>query len=208
MNKHMKIMALTALLCTMGVFTGCDEGEVGNESCSACETMTDSHDGQVYRTIKIGNQVWMAENLKVVMENSWCYENKPENCQKYGRLYTWDMANGACPEGWRLPSKQDFDFLLSEVGGQSVAGKMLKSKKGWKKNGNGSGDFEFMALPAGIRLQDGKFLNLGEYAYFWTSTLYQGDDAYNMYLDRASNSAFMFDDLRFNGRSVRCIKAD
>ena len=63
-----------------------------------------------------------------------------------------------------------------------------------------------VALPAGIRLEDGKFINLGEYAYFWTSTLYTGDGAYNMYLDRASNSAFIFDDLKFNGRSVRCIR--
>lgn len=202
MTKHMTIMAVAALACTMGMVTGCEEAK---EVCEACETMTDPHDGQVYRTIKIGDQTWMADNLNVIMEDSWCYENKQDNCKKYGRLYTWDMAKGACPEGWHLPSKEEFETLFSTVGGQSIAGKMLKSKAGWKK-GAGVGNYFFMAVPGGIRLNEGNFLNEGTYAYFWSSTEYGNDGAYNMYLDQGSNSAFLFDDLRFNGRSVRCVQ--
>jgi len=203
MTGHVKMMAFAALFCTMGVVTGCNEG---GENCEACETMTDSHDGTVYKTIKIGEQIWMAENLNVVMEDSWCYENKPDNCKKYGRLYSWDMAMSACPEGWHLPSKDEFETLFATVGGQPTAGKMLKSKKGWKKSGNNTNEFFFSALPAGIRLVEGKFLNEDLYAYFWTSTDYGNDGAYNMYLDNGSDRGFLFDDLRVNGRSVRCLK--
>ena len=196
-------MAAVALLCSMGVFTGCNED---TEICDICESMTDPHDGRVYKTIKIGNQTWTAENMDVLMDDSWCYEDKLENCKKYGRLYKWDAAKAACPEGWRLPSKEDFEELFSVVGSQSIAGKKLKSKAGWKKSGNGEGGFFFKALPGGIRLDEGKFLNEGNYAYFWTSTEFGEGSAYNMYLDQGSGSAFVYDDFKFNGRSVRCVK--
>jgi uncharacterized protein (TIGR02145 family) len=203
MRKHFKIMAISALFCAVGVMTGCNEGE---DRCDICETMTDSHDGTVYKTVKIGDQVWMAENLNVVMEDSWCYADKPDNCKKYGRLYTWEMAKSACPEGWHLPSKDEFETLFATVGGQPTAGKMLKSKKGWKKSGNITNEFFFSALPTGLRLSEGKYLNEGTYAYFWSSTEYGDGSAYNMYLDNGSDRGNMFDDVGENGRSVRCLK--
>ncbi len=81
-------------------------------------TFTDSRDGKIYITVKIGNQTWMAENLNfTTAEGSWCYENDSTYCEKYGRLYSWETAREVCPAGWHLPSKSEFETLLSNVGG-------------------------------------------------------------------------------------------
>ncbi|GBU21178.1 hypothetical protein R80B4_01067 [Fibrobacteres bacterium R8-0-B4] len=106
------------------------------------------------------------------------------NCSKYGRLYTWAAAKTACPNGWRLPTRDDWDRLAESVGGirssdygayhdWSVAGKKLKSTSGWDddyhgQSGNGTNEFGFSALPGGSRYSDGVFGNVGEYGNWWT----------------------------------------
>ena len=142
-------------------------------ACS--ESFTDLRDGHSYDIVQIGSQTWMAENLNYEIEGSACPEGDKRNCSKYGRLYTWKAAQKACPEGWHLPDRADFEQLISAAGGTEVAGNALKSTSGWFKKGNGSDEFGFNALPAGYRLggsenATGKFDGIGGYAHLWTAS--------------------------------------
>jgi uncharacterized protein (TIGR02145 family)/uncharacterized repeat protein (TIGR02543 family) len=133
-------------------------------------TFVDSRDGKTYKKVTIGSQTWMAENLDYDDPNNVtdvCYDNKAENCAKYGRLYNWSTAmgidagynnstwgesdenhQGACPSEWHLPSKAEWDTLIIYVGGSSTAGTKLKSSAGWSSNSAvGTDDYGFSALP-------------------------------------------------------------
>ena len=178
---------------------------VGLASCEK-DSFTDPRDGQTYRTVQIGNQTWMAENLNYHTEGSSCYGDKPANCQKYGRHYTWEAAMDACPSGWHLPSIAEFDTLIAAVGGLGVAGKVLKSKSCRKSDGNGTDAYGFSALPAGNRYLDGDFDHAGYDAHFWSATGRDSVDAYNMYLGCDSDYAYpLYLDKNF-GLSVRCLR--
>ena len=134
--------------------------------------LTDSRDGQIYKTVVIGSQTWMAENLNyhIGKSYSYCYDNDVNNCAKYGLLYTWAAAKKACPRGWHLPTKTEFETLFNTVAGESEAGVMLKSTSGWGEydriNGNGTDAYSFSALPAGYRDSNGVYGLEGYYAYF------------------------------------------
>ena len=197
-------------------------------------SMTDERDGKVYRTVTIGDQVWMAENLNYadsvktpsLKRRNWCYNNIAANCDVTGRLYTWAAAmdsvktgcgyancsptlpaQGVCPPNWHLPTYAEWNVLFTAVGGQSTAGKVLKSQSGWYSNGNGTDAFGFSALPAGNRYADGQFNYGGRNVRFWCSTEYHTGDAYRMHLDylneKAANPGI---NSKNDGYSVRCIK--
>ena len=190
-------------------------------------TMTDERDGQTYKTVAIGTQTWMAENLNYETDNSYCYDNSADNCTKYGHLYTWAAAvgksedecgdghscsfniQGVCPDGWHLPSSNEWNSLFDAVGGSSTAGIMLKSTSGWKSGGNGTDAYGFSALPTGYRDYDGNFYGfLGADTYFWSSTEYRSYGAFSMYLYYDSENARMGYDRKYFGLSVRCLKDD
>ena len=195
----MKRLALTMILmvvfCAMGTLAAPNKGP-----------MKDPRDGRTYKTVQIGSQTWMAENLNYETQNSYCYANKGSNCFYYGRLYTWDAAKKACPGGWRLPRRAEFETLLNSVGGKKVAGKSLKSKEGWNKSGNGTDAFGFSALPAGSRSRNGVYFGESIYADFWSSTEDGIGDAYNVDLNYYDDGARLDVNHKYNGFSVRCLK--
>jgi uncharacterized protein (TIGR02145 family) len=137
-------------------------------------SMTDS-DKNTYKTLKVGTQTWMVENLNYKTENSWCYNNADRYCAQYGRLYTWDAAQTACPKGWHLPSHEEFNSLRSN----SLHIYLSNHDNGnWQtQNANikyQAPGFEFLA--AGIRTDEGSFDYEHRLAGMWlTDTL--GNDA-------------------------------
>ena len=183
---------------------------------SACsESFTDSRDGQSYDVVKIGDLMWMAENLNYATEASACPDGDSRNCKRLGRLYSWAEAKTVCPEGWRLPTKSDFAELLA----RSNAGEALKSRDGWFKKGNGSDALGFNALPAGYRsavlkaddgaITGGKFDGIGGYAYFWSATQdaeKPESNAFYLFLSFSSDAASLNSFAKEDYRSVRCVR--
>ncbi len=157
-------------------------GPCKTETEDNCEygTLTDERDGKTYKTVKIHNKWWMAENLDYADSaktpslegKSWCYADDPENCAKYGRLYIWSAATAACPDKWHLPDHDEWYGLLLAVGGYTTAGVVLKSQSGWSSGENsvsGTDAFGFNALPAGIMFGNGTFNGLGDGTDFWST---------------------------------------
>lgn len=167
--------------------------------------MTDSRDGKTYKTVKIGSQTWMAENLNYETEYSYCYNNEMHSCKKDGRLYEWEAALRACPDGWRLPTKAEFEKLFDAVGGVKKAGKMLKSTSGWKDDGNGSDTFGFNALPVGYRQGTGASVGRSEGATFWGSTRFSENTAIAMILDYDNDGGDLGIAEKYAGFAVRCL---
>lgn len=160
------------------------------------------YEGNSYKTVKIGNQVWIAENLKASTEKgSWCYNNVPENCEKYGRLYTWVAAmafpdscynskcetleknhQGICPNGFHIPTIEEFNKLYDYVGGIEIAALKLMSKENWAKEdfANDEDEFDrfgFNMLLGGYManenvnansIDNGIFCHEGRYSALWT----------------------------------------
>ena len=182
------------------------EAPIQNSPFAGGGILKDSRDGQTYKTVQIGDQVWMAENLNYETEGSYCYDDVKSNCAKYGRLYIWEAATSACPSGWHLPSQGEFETLLEFVGGEDVAGTKLKFVSGWRENGNGEDAFGFSALPAGGRGVNGNYDGEGYGAFFWSSTeLSSSGGAWGLYLDYDYGHVYL--DRYINpGFSVRCLK--
>ena len=195
--------------------------------------MTDSRDGQTYRIVIIGEQIWMAHNLNYATSNSYCYNDDASYCSKYGPFYTWAAAvgksedvcgydhtcslpsgniQGVCPSGWHLPSKVEWKKLITTVGGAWVAALKLKSTYGWSDksdsvSGNGTDAFLFSALSSGVRRYGGDYGDEGDCTFFWSSTENSSNYAYYMGLFNYSNDSDLSYYYSKNyGFSVRCIK--
>jgi uncharacterized protein (TIGR02145 family) len=157
-----------------------------------------------YKSMKIGDQVWMAENLNYEAKGSKCYDNKPANCDKYGRLYDWVTAKAVCPSGWHLPSKEEWENL--DFGDSETAGKKLKAASGWNENGNGLDVFGFTALPGGYGDSNDSFDNVGYYGGWWSSSEYNSEYAYDRGMNYSNEFAYWNDSDKDNLFSVRCVK--
>ena len=169
-------------------------------------SMTDPRDGQVYKTVKIGNQTWMAENLNFETADGSCFDDRTTNCLRYGRLYPWESAMEACPEGWHLPDSTEWNALFAAVGGIESAGKSLKFTEGWRNGGNGTDEFGFSAFPVGILYGSSEQSPKNEYASFWSSTENSEEGSYGMFLSYYGKGAKLGIDSKGASFSVRCLK--
>ena len=207
-----------------------------DESKASYGTLADPRDGKKYKTVKIGDNTWMAENLnyKATAGESWCNGDAESNCAEYGRLYDWLAARTACPKGWRLPSRADWDKLGKAAGGFAAGlnkrgematdvndltgnfgwfgvGTKLRAKSGWKSSDKSvvnTDDYGFSALPGGNR-----FYSKGSFRYYnegdvgtWWATDNDGAGAYFQFMDADKDR--MRGDKPGNlssGFSVRCV---
>jgi len=167
------------------------------------EEFIDDRDGKKYKYVPIGNQVWMAENLRYEASNIKCYNDNYDNCQTFGVFYHW--ANTACPSGWHLPNDAEWNKLIDFIGDD--VGTKLKANSSLWISGKGTDDFSFTALPNGYYKND--FEKVGEEAVFWSVTAGSYGGAihlrylkYNNNVLNSDGHLFYFDDIWAN---VRCI---
>lgn len=173
-------------------------------------SLIDPRDNQTYITVKIGDQVWLGENLNFETIDSKIYNNESINDSIYGRLYTWDAALNICPNGWHLPSSEEWIELMEFLGGSGTAGGKLKEEgtAHWYSSNSGTtNESGFTALPGGFCIENDTFLGIGWYANFWTSS--DGRSYFSarcIKLERITTH-FKLDYVNQNYYlSVRCIK--
>lgn len=199
-----------------------------------CPLTISDVDGNLYSVVEIAGQCWMKSNLRTSRyrdlspipnitedeiwdsqtEGAWCnYDNNTEYDSLYGKLYNWHTvtdARGLCPLGWHVPTLEEFQQLVDSLGGEEIAGGLMKSTTSdWDDpNNEATNASGFTALPAGRRgYLDVDFDGLGVQAEFWTaspSNLTIGDDAYFVKLQKWSGDVYFFDYLAHWGVSIRC----
>ena len=170
-------------------------------------SFTDSRDGKTYKTVKIGNQTWMAKNLAYKSRSGcWAYDNDESNVAKFGYLYDWETAKSACPSGWHLPSKDEWLILMNYLGGIKFAGYELKSTNEWEEGNNSSG---FSALPGGFRKQsDGIYYDIGSQGLWWTATEYDASNVWACIMDNYNGVTVNYGSKQLGSASARYIKDD
>jgi uncharacterized protein (TIGR02145 family) len=190
--------------------------------------LTDPRDGNVYKTIKIGNQTWFAENLRyagnipnVVYDweeiwndgnptgqPAWAYYNHyPNNNAVYGKLYNWYAVNTGtlCPQGWHIPTDAEWTILTNFLGGEAVAGGKMKSVTGWDNQSPGAtNESGFTGLPGGNRGILGNFFSLGSYGNWWSSSPNGSGSAW--YWSLGNGSIYRDYYYRAGGFSCRCLR--
>ncbi|MFO7658983.1 MAG: fibrobacter succinogenes major paralogous domain-containing protein [Bacteroidales bacterium] len=212
---------------SVALFVACEKDDA-NEGITVKDI-----DGNLYHGVKIGNQVWMKENLNVTRFRNgdpipttnpfdlnitdlsapvyqWITENDEANAAIYGRLYTWHAATdsrGICPEGWRIPTDDDWNDLWSYLGADDAGSKIREAgTTHWYSASTANNSSGFTALPGDLRRREGNYSGIvGFYGYWWTSTSSIGDMAfyysidYTCFITRAPA-------YKNHGLSIRCIK--
>ena len=158
-NKYLllTVVILNIAMCSMAQVAG---------------TFKDSRDGKTYKTVKIGTQTWMANNLAFKASSGcYAYGNNKSNVAIYGYLYTLETAKNVCPTGWHLPSMVEWTTLIDYEGGDTAGTKLKEAGiKHWPEPNTGATNQSgFTALPGGGRQEDGQFTQLNVAGNWWTS---------------------------------------
>lgn len=208
-------------------------------SQTVTDSMTDTlidFDRNTYETVKIGEQVWMKENLKTTRYNNgdligttypdtlditnetepkyqWAYNGNESYVEVYGRLYTWYAitdSRGVCPSGWHVPTTKEWKTLFDFLGGGKIAADKLKEAGTlhWESpNADATNESGFTALPAGSRWLNGEFAQLGEFGHYWTSEEHEPGIAYRILLRHDDSIDKQFGaSYAKNAWPVKCIK--
>jgi uncharacterized protein (TIGR02145 family) len=202
----------------------------------AFEYFTDTRDNKKYKTIKIGNQVWMAENLAYLPELNYKYSvyssypnyyvynytgnsveeaKQTDNYMKYGVLYNWEAAQTSIPDGWKIPTKEEWEILAKYVGDQKGGydrynddwfeiGTLLKAENGWR--GTFDNEFGFSALPANSYEPEVGYRSDGVYTYFWTTSEAPYNRIYIAMIQRDNPDLMFFDEWKDQCCSIRLLK--
>ena len=167
MNRKLTMVALASLLAVFS-YAAPQKG-----------TMTDSRDGKKYKTVNIGKKVWMVENLNFKTGDSWCYDNSEQNCKEYGRLYSWNAAQKACPDGWRMATDYEWGNVASNsasldiktAGFRNAKGKFellgKRADEGTLEAGSGRRKERKKKPPRGGSPFEGKVVNVEKCRYFY-----------------------------------------
>ena len=229
MNKYMTYIFLSLL------FFSCrkeDEEPVNiteEITIEIHDTIVNDIEGNSYSVIKIGDQIWMGENLKVTKYNdgssipniidqeewindstgAYCNgDNSIDTTDKYGAIYNWYAVETEklCPTDWHIPSKDEWTTLTNYAGGEKLAGNKLKSTYGWFRSGNGNNEFGFNALPA-VNRDLVRFSIYQQHTSFWSSSLTVDNKPYAKSLTYGSDN-FQYGSVENKsiGLSIRCIK--
>ncbi len=230
-NYDIALKFLMLILFGFVLLTSCGKDNTPTEpdgnSQNKTGTFTDSRDNHTYKWIKIGNQIWMAENLaytgsgiKHLTDNTqwnqnssrdaWCfYNNQTDNGKTYGVLYQWKSAKIACPDGWHLPTDNEWSELIDYLGGEMQAGGKMKeaSTSHWNSpNKDADNSSGFTGLPGGSRHYNGTFDFLNKRGYWWSATESSDNAAHYCTLYFDGEAAGRLGYVKSVGLSVRCIK--
>jgi len=194
----MKILKLTLLFVLLKAYM---------VNGQAVDSLVDERDGQIYKTVVIGDKVWMAENLNFVTQKSWCYASKEENCHEHGRLYFLDAALKACLSGWHLPSDEEWKELEKHLG---MPEKELNKTNTWRGTDQGTKllsdtSLGFNILLAGYRNPPANNMLKDLQAFFWTSTAQNGFGYMRQFYVK-SPKIFRRTRPKSWAFSVRCVK--
>jgi len=182
----------------------------------------DARDSKIYKWVKIGDQIWMAENLNYDVQNNTtdvCYDNDADNCVMFGRLYNWATAmsidavynssnyttltnhKGICPEGWHISNSAEWDVLTNFVGTSSSI-----KLRGWNINGNGTDNYGFSALLGGNGESDGSFYSVGNYGGWWSTNETSSYHALSWLMSFFNADAYAYEFDKSYLFSLRCLK--
>ncbi len=248
MKKPLSMILILVMFFTLGIGCGCrkdkPEPEYPENPLNGRTTAVfnpDKHygtmndiDGNIYKTVRIGNQTWMAENLRVthyqngdpvpnskdsaewnsLKTGAYCNYNNTDDLDTiatYGRLYNWyatsDNRNLA-PKGWHVASAIDWNILIDHLGGDTIASKKLKEAGDlhWEDSYDSDNSSGFTALPGGSRSLYREFHYMNIYAIFWTSSDYGATQAPFLFLFYYDDNLWRDTIEKFEGFSIRCVK--
>ncbi len=168
-------------------------------SQDSLDAFIDDRDGKTYKTVKIGDQIWMAQNLAFKAKTGcWVFNNKSCFVDTHGYLYSWETAKKVCPVGWHLPSQSEYETLLNNSGGEGI--NAYNTLRDTTKN-------SFCAVLGGWRSNYGAFNYIDYYGGYWTSSESDKETAMYMSITSHNTRAYMRNfDLKKQGFTVRCLQ--